>query len=200
MIEIVGDMWKAGVNYDAVCITTNGAIRKSDGCAVMGRGCAKDAAKLWSDIPRILGDLIQENGNVVQLLKVVMMPPGLRCATFVKTVQMVSFPVKPGFVIPLNTKGTFDPADQAAVNDCVVTHMRGRFKPGEKIPGWACLADPHLIEDSARQLVYLTTKKGWHKVLLPRPGCGAGEIRWEDIGPILRPILDDRFTVISRKL
>jgi hypothetical protein len=197
MLEITGDMWKEGLNYDAVCITTNGSIRKSDGWAVMGRGCAREAAKLWSDIPYILGDLIQERGNVVQLMKSVMLSDD--AGTPAREVQLVSFPVKPGLIIPLNMAGSFDPPDQATMDSNVVAHMRGRFKPGEKIPGWACLAQSHLIEDSARQLVYLTTTKRWRKVLLPRPGCSAGELRWENVRPILNEILDDRFTVITRK-
>jgi len=189
MLEIVDDMWKAGVNYDAVCITTNGAIRKSDGCAVMGRGCAKEAATHWSDIPRILGDLIQENGNVVQLLKVVMMPPG-RCATFARDVQLVSFPVKPAEMA----------MTPSFANTLLVAYMREAFRFKRRVPGWACVAQLGLIRDSVVQLIAMANKSSWKKILLPRPGCGAGELQWTDVGPILRPILDDRFTVISRKL
>jgi hypothetical protein len=37
------------------------------------------------------------------------------------------------------------------------------------------------------------------RVVLPRPGCGNGGLRWADVKPILAPILDDRFHVITFK-
>lgn len=36
-------------------------------------------------------------------------------------------------------------------------------------------------------------------LILPRPGCGNGRLRWEDVRKILEPILDDRFTVVRWK-
>lgn len=193
MLEIVGDMWKEGVNYDAVCITTNGFVKKN-GEAVMGRGCAKEAAGFWWDIPHLLGDLIGDNGNVVQKLKVVMLPPGLRCAPFTP-VQLISFPVKPVEM----------PMTPQLVNTQVVVHMRDAFRFKRMVPGWACVAQLSIIKDSAHQLVELIHKINERsafatgRILLPRPGCGAGELRWEDVRPILSEILDDRFTVITRK-
>lgn len=198
MLEKVGDMWRVGAEYEAVCITTNGFVKKN-GEAVMGRGCAAEAAEFWPGLPSLLGLDIRVNGNVVQVVKEVRLPVG-RCATFSKRVHLVSFPVKPGFILPLNKAGTFDPPDQATVDASVVAHMRGQFKPDQQIPGWACIAQPTLICDSAHQLVKLADSKGWKSILLPRPGCGAGELQWFDVSQILRPILDDRFSVISRKL
>jgi hypothetical protein len=32
-------------------------------------------------------------------------------------------------------------------------------------------------------------------VLLPRPGCGNGHRTWDEVCPVIEPILDDRFTV-----
>lgn len=34
-------------------------------------------------------------------------------------------------------------------------------------------------------------------VALTRPGCGSGNLRWNDVRELLKPILDDRFTVYS---
>ena len=68
-----------------------------------------------------------------------------------------------------------------------------RFKIGDRVPGWACIADPKLIEKSAIQLVELADKSEWKSIILPRPGCGAGELNWSDIKPILDKHFDDRF-------
>lgn len=62
MREARGDLWKLDIG--AICITTNGAVRK-DGCAVMGRGCAAQAKNRFPGIERDLGDLIQREGNHV---------------------------------------------------------------------------------------------------------------------------------------
>ena len=78
MRQIFGDMWA----YDGrqgfiICVTTNGYI-KTDGTAVMGAGCAKKAAELYPDLPRLLGLSLKNRGNVVSLL----------------TPTILSFPVK----------------------------------------------------------------------------------------------------------
>lgn len=54
-----------------------------------------------------------------------------------------------------------------------------------------------LIESSARELVALADGLEFSRVFLPRPGCGLGGRKWEDVGPILSPLLDDRFTVVG---
>lgn len=65
MIEIVGDLFEWG--GDAICITTNGQIRK-DGACVMGRGVALQATIKWPGIERVLGRQIMEGGNKVHRL------------------------------------------------------------------------------------------------------------------------------------
>ena len=71
MKEIKGDLWDYYYNVKHrdtyVCITTNGFIKK-DGSAVMGKGCAAEAAKRFPDLPYVLGKHIRENGNVVGIL------------------------------------------------------------------------------------------------------------------------------------
>lgn len=72
---------------------------------------------------------------------------------------------------------------------------------------WNEKADIKLIERSAHELVrlmvgmpsdrgYLVNDKT-SVILLPRPGCGNGHLLWEDVKPILQPILDDRFRIIT---
>lgn len=60
-----------------ICITTNGFI-KNDGTGVMGAGCAKQAADLFPDLPRLLGISLVNRGNVVSSL----------------TSKILAFPVK----------------------------------------------------------------------------------------------------------
>jgi hypothetical protein len=62
---------------------------------------------------------------------------------------------------------------------------------------WRERADPDLIRQSALKLVEIADKFHWHEVVMPRPGCGNGRLRWSDVQPILEPILDDRFVVLD---
>lgn len=62
---------------------------------------------------------------------------------------------------------------------------------------WREAADPELIVRSARQLVALADKFGYSRIVLARPGCGNGSLRWEDVRPLLADVLDDRFSVVT---
>ncbi len=57
--------------------------------------------------------------------------------------------------------------------------------------------DFRLIERSCRELVVLTDREGWARVVLPRPGCGGGGLEWSSVRPILERYLDERFLVIA---
>lgn len=59
MLEVNGDLWGfAGIQV----ITTNGITRK-DGAAVMGRGCARQAAVRYPQLPLTLGEALKDMGN-----------------------------------------------------------------------------------------------------------------------------------------
>ena len=62
---------------------------------------------------------------------------------------------------------------------------------------WHDEADPELIRRSAEQLVAFADKFGYENVVLPRPGCGNGRLRWEEVRPILEQVLDERFSVVT---
>lgn len=62
---------------------------------------------------------------------------------------------------------------------------------------WFQKADIELIALSARELVAHVDCMKFKTVVMPRPGCGNGGLRWEDVRPVLEPILDDRFHVIT---
>lgn len=65
---------------------------------------------------------------------------------------------------------------------------------------WREDADLELIKQSAEQLLALVDK---HELkppfYLPCVGCGNGKRTWEEVEPILKEILDDRFVVVFYK-
>lgn len=67
---------------------------------------------------------------------------------------------------------------------------------------WHEAADLPLIERSARDLVayvdlWTLRRERSPFVLLPRPGCGNGQLTWDEVRPVIEPLLDDRFTIIT---
>lgn len=54
-----------------------------------------------------------------------------------------------------------------------------------------------IIVSSCLQLVALANTHKWRQVILPQPGCGAGGLRWDQVQPVIEPLLDDRFTLVS---
>lgn len=82
MHEYKADLWRLGFTADAVVITTNGDLRK-DGSAVMGVGCAKQAAAMDPGLPSRLGAMIAVEGNHVHIFH-----------GWYGTTALVAFPVK----------------------------------------------------------------------------------------------------------
>ena len=63
---------------------------------------------------------------------------------------------------------------------------------------WYERSDLNLIRTSAIDLHQLVEMSyDWDTIVMPRPGCGNGGLRWENVKPVLAPILDDRFHVIT---
>lgn len=84
MREAVANAWnyiETG-NIDALCITTNGEVRR-DGACVMGAGIAKEAKERHPAFPYYIGERISDYGNQPYLYR-----PG--AGQFF----LVSFPVK----------------------------------------------------------------------------------------------------------
>lgn len=59
---------------------------------------------------------------------------------------------------------------------------------------WRNQSDIELIRQSA---IELSGRGEPHSFVLPRPGCGNGGLKWENVKPVLEPILDDRFIIVS---
>ena len=82
MIERIADLWTVPADFRV--ITTNGTIR-SDGRAVMGRGCARQAAEKFHRLPRLLGERLRRDGNTVHFF---------HALTIGADVGLYTFPVK----------------------------------------------------------------------------------------------------------
>lgn len=101
MKEIRGDLFNPPRGADAICLTTNGMVKR-DGSCVMGRGCASQAKTRWPGIEQILGSKITGLDNHVHLLTqfqpVCLFLPVDKVNFDYETVELdyhvVSFPVK----------------------------------------------------------------------------------------------------------
>jgi hypothetical protein len=100
------NLWSASA--DAIVITTNGFVKRN-GEAVMGRGCALEAAKKWPNLPKLLGEAILMNGNHVY---------GFRLGT---VYLLLTFPVKHAW---------YEKAD-------IVLIVRSAYELVEYVDAWA---------------------------------------------------------------
>ena len=177
MIECKGDMFQA--DMDALVITTNGYV-KANGEAVMGRGCALTAQQMFPDLPELLGSKIINYGNKVNHLKDVRTHDGV--------ISIASMPVKPVTVV----KKTIDGKSN------IVDHFNHRVSDGDTVPGFYAKSNILLIVRSAIELVELADQHTeWKTIVMPRPGCGAGELSWSEVKPYIEDIFDDRFHVYN---
>lgn len=138
MIECTGNLWTYQADFRV--ITTNGSIRK-DGTAVMGRGCAREAATKYPRLAKMLGTRLRMRGNVVHFFSD--QDIGDRCGLF-------TFPVK---------------------------HE------------WPEPADLELIAQSVEKFTRLLL--GSATYVMPRPGCGNGQLTWEQVKPLLVDLPDN---------
>lgn len=86
---------------------------------------------------------------------------------------------------------------EADYEDLIFTFpVKPEYGPNGEM-GWKVKADLKLIIRSAKQLVKFVDEFSMKKILMPRPGCGNGGLKWEDVKPVIEPYLDDRFTVMT---
>lgn len=177
MKEAHQDLWhflndlKEDRDTTALVITTNGFV-KNNGSAMMGCGCAAEAKRRYPGIEYDLGKSITENGNVTSIIS--------------NEPVIVAFPVKPESLWIDEDKDFLE----------ILPQYRGQFSRREKVSGWMLKASLSLITKSAIQLVSLADENGWKRIVVPRPGCGAGGLKWEYVCSLISPILDDRFIVV----
>lgn len=168
MFQIINqDIFSLIGKVDAICITTNGYVNKQ-GLAVMGRGVAKEAKEKWRHLPKILGNKILDKGNTVNIL------------LKENNTIIISLPVKPTVV-------------ENAKESIILPHLRKRYVNKKFVPGFAVYADLQIIEESIKKLVSIVNVLNLKTVVLPLPGCGAGELNPQQVIPILIKHLDNRF-------
>ena len=147
-------------------VITTNGYTKRNNAAVMGRGIARQAKDSIPGLDMLLGHKIIENGNITQWV----------------TDKIIALPVKH--------------TSEECVGDNVVKHLEHRYELYQEVPGWACKASLFLIEHSIQELVILADTYNLKRIVLPRPGCGAGELKYqEQVRNILIQYLDDRFEV-----
>ena len=139
-----------------VVCVTTNGFVKKSGEAVMGRGNALAMAQAIPELPKLLGSFIKKYTNRVG---------------FIYNRSVINFPVKP-------SSGNYDD---------LLPYIQ-KYKPTDiiNIPGFWCKADPSIIETSIDQLNDLITKFNLEKVYLPIPGVNNGQLKLEDIKPILK--------------
>jgi len=64
---------------------------------------------------------------------------------------------------------------------------------------WFEHANLALIARSCRQINRLIELHGLVNIGMPHVGCGNGKLSWEDVGPIVRALLDGRCTIITER-
>ncbi len=61
---------------------------------------------------------------------------------------------------------------------------------------WRTKADLNLIREGLIQISDILFHFGHKKVYMVRPGCGNGQLDWEDVKPVLERFLGDRFVIV----
>jgi O-acetyl-ADP-ribose deacetylase (regulator of RNase III) len=140
----------------------------TQGANTMGKGCALEAKQRWPGIQMSVGDAIRHGGNDTRVLTVL---GSEEWDGFICLPPRLGWPALtvPYHILMFPTKNH-----------------------------WSEPSDLGLIQKSCVQLMELTDQRGWQSVVLPRPGCGAGGLSWEnEVRPLISAILDDRIYVIT---
>jgi len=130
----------------------------------------------------------------------------------------------PADVICITTNGTIKKNGEAVMGRGVALQAVQRFPGvakdlGENLQRWGNF--PHILKS---ELVTFPVKHHWHErasldlikesavqfavhvkcfpeliFVLPRPGCGNGGLRWEEVEPVISSLLPDNVHVIDRE-
>ena len=131
---------------------------------VMGAGTAKIIAEKFPKIKKELGN------------KLDCPAPDYIHHFAIDGIDLIAFTVKPSYVKAWKDRRN------------IVPHMRDEFYTGQLVPGWAARAQVNLIMLSLNELNKFMSAHPEVNVYLPLPGCGAGELNWEQT---VRPLIED---------
>jgi hypothetical protein len=182
---IKGDIWaelKTG-NYDAVLIPTNGGYNRH-GEAIMGAGLARQARDRYPGIEKKLGFFLKTNcqGTYDPQWKEPWNVPYCIGVDKNLRVKIFSFPTKPTW------------AHTDAKNKHILGRYREEAKNQQKVPGWQAKSDLLLIGRSAELISKIC--EDMDAILLPGVGTGHGELKPNEVVPVLQEHFDDRFFLI----
>lgn len=152
-----------------ICIPTNGYVKRN-GAAVMGAGLAKQVMEKFPGIEYELAAQITRRGHVFSCIS--------------NSVNLYSFPVKP---VDLKVE-TPDDVDKLLDRFTFNKDFTDLF--GKIFAGWMCKADINIITKSAEQLCHHIDGGVDDVFVLPKVGCGNGELHWEYVKYYLEPIFD----------
>jgi hypothetical protein len=164
--EFYGNIFdKIGI-ADAICIPTNNFVTKN-GLNVMGKGLALQAREKFPDIDKNIGLALSKFGSAPHIVYQV---------SNTKT-RIMTFPTKPNHVIVNKNKSN------------IVFHARKLYNPKDKAPGYHAISSLSLIEQSAYTIEHITKILQWNYIVIPKVGCGNGNLDWEEeVKPLLQKI------------
>lgn len=163
MKELKADLWEVPANVRI--ITTNGTIKRN-GEAVMGRGCAAEAAKRYPDFPSKLGEHLRKNGNVHGVFYVITTMQGS----------------------PSEKTRVFRQAETRPLGVLVEEIWTFPVKHA-----WFERADFDLIERSWDDIKVKIEPDLTY--VMPRPGCGNGRLGWVSVKAIFEDAPDNIIVV-----
>jgi hypothetical protein len=176
MLEFTGNIWDFIGAVDAICIPTNGYIKR-DGTSVMGAGLALQAKNRYPEVHKAWTRQLMSRGNSVAILHEV------------EGTSIVGFPTK------------IDKMEDPPRNLIIPSH-RFLYKPGATVPGFHLRSFLATIVESAQSLVDLADSMSFTSgVILPKVGCGEGTgcLEWGQVSRELGKLLDDRFIIVDVK-
>lgn len=172
MIEIEENILNLTEQFDAICIPTNGVVKKN-GLAVMGAGLARVCAEKWPETPKILGECLTLGPNVPYQIGFVTVDGDFKRDVFVMEELKTDYLAK-------------------VTNGCFIFSFptKNNFKDPSIV---------ELIKESCHFMTNFANQLKMSRIALPRVGCGLGGLDYQKVvKPILRT-LDDRFYVVSPK-
>jgi hypothetical protein len=161
--EFYGNIFDYIGIVDVICIPTNNYVN-SDGENVMGKGIALQAKSHFPSLPKDIGTALKF-GPTTYIVK------------DIKGTKIVTFPTKPQHCFVNRMKSN------------IVAHVRKKYNYKDKVPGYYAKSNLSMIEQSAYAIEHLAKILNWRTIIIPKVGCGAGELDWEeDIKPLFKRI------------